>query len=95
MENKINRKQVPVGEIQKAIDEFTTKLKHRLQEKGSGTLASRHEIQGAVDEEWAEALVAIRRHGPGALEEYKQELLDIAVGCVFGAACINAKTVDW
>ena len=37
MENKINRTPVPVNEVQKAIDEFTNKLKYRLKEKGPGT----------------------------------------------------------
>jgi len=66
---------------------------YRLDQKGTGTLASKHEIYGVIAEEVHELLHAIESNKP--LEEVQKELMDIAVACIFGAACINAGTVDW
>lgn len=78
--------------IGEAITQLERKLSFRLKEKGSGTFKSRHEILGIVTEEHFELIDAVKS---GTLEEVKQELLDIAVGALFGIASIEAKGVDW
>jgi hypothetical protein len=92
IENKVNRVKVPPEKIAEAVDVFMTKLAFRLNEKGDGTFASRHEIQGSVTEEYHELVDALREN---SVEEFEKELLDVAVACVFGVACIRNKTIDW
>ena len=76
-----------------ALDEAQTKLFRRLDnEKGWGAWLSRHEILGFLTEEYHEAVDAVHQ---GTLEDVKQELLDIVVGCLFAIACINKKKLDW
>lgn len=78
------------------------KLNARLKEKGSGAFASSHEILGVITEEYLELIEAVKyksfeTNATKAFEEKKErifeELLDIAVGCVFGMASINH--CDW
>jgi len=91
-ENKSNRKKLTEAEINSAIYLLQKELAYRLNEKGAGTFSSRHEIQGCVTEEYTELLEALIGNN---VEEYKKELLDVAVSCLFGIACIDAKTIDW
>ena len=67
-------------------------MQTRLEEKGDGTFASSHEIYGVLAEEMAEFLQAIQQHKTP--HELKAELMDIAVGAVFGIACIEAGGMD-
>lgn len=87
-----NRIKLTETEISQGVNLFYDKLMDRLKEKGKGTFVSRHEIQGVVTGEYHELVEAVEHE---SLEQYKQELLDVAVGCVFGVACIEAKKVDW
>ena len=64
----------------------------RLIEKGDGTAASYHEVLGFITEEYMELIDAVRKNN---VREIKSELIDIAVACVFGVACIDAGTMDW
>ena len=91
-ENTNNRPQVPFARILTARDEVINKLEFRLKEKGTGSFASRHEIQGSIAEEYDELLDALREND---MEQYKKELIDIAVGAIFGIACINSGSLDW
>lgn len=75
-----------------ACAEASRVLQDKIREKGSGTFASRHEILGLLEEEHFELIQAVRSE---SLERVKEELYDIAVVCLFGAACINAGTVEW
>jgi len=86
------RETITDDHVYDAVVALTNKLKERLQEKGNHTLVSRHEIQGIIDEEWIELLEALRSN---STKEYRKELLDVAVACVFGVACIDAGKLDW
>lgn len=88
----MNRTQITEENIEKAVQEFRSMLKFRLLEKGYGTFASRHEIMGVVQCEVTELDEAIEHKN---MLEVKHELLDVAVGCVFGVACIEQGTLDW
>lgn len=92
MKKELKRKIVPNTKIDLAIDQVIQKLDFRLKEKGKGTFASRHEIQGSITEEYHELVDALRGNNS---EEYKQELIDIAVGAIFGIACIDNDSLDW
>jgi hypothetical protein len=103
---KTNRKQVPDDAVAGAMDALRAELGRRLSEKGQGTFASKHEVLGVVTEEYEEVSDAVHRGKVerGPLTEFnvraagpflRDELLDLAVACVFGVACIDAKTMDW
>ncbi len=84
--------QLTQQQIDEAVEEFKAMLVYRLKQKGFGTFASTHEIAGVVDEEHREMMDALRAND---IINFKAELIDIAVGAVFGVACVNAQTLDW
>lgn len=86
------RKQITKDDINQAIDVVIKKMFERLDEKGYGALRSRHEILGVVAEEFYELINAVTYDG---LTRVSDELLDIAVACILGIACIDSKSVDW
>jgi len=90
--DKEYRQQITSSQIESAIDKAREKLYARLEEKGYGTWLSRHEILGFMAEEYYETTMAV--HGE-SLDEVKEELKDMAVGCLFAIACIDAKGLDW
>jgi NTP pyrophosphatase (non-canonical NTP hydrolase) len=75
-----------------AVEVLKQRLIERLQEKGYGTMASRHEVLGMMVEEYDELIEAVRSD---SLAEVRAELLDIAVGAVFSLACIDAGLLEW
>jgi len=90
--NSSSRIKVSMAQCNESILQCQKMLEYRLNEKGSGTLSSRHEIQGVLTEEYHEAIDALHHND---VEEFKKELLDIAVSCIFGIACIDAGTIEW
>lgn len=90
---KAHRKRITKKQIRRALIETHTKLWSCLEQKGYGTWLSRHEILGFLTEEaFREVTKAVHE---GTLINIKHELLDVAVGCIFGVACIEAGTLDW
>lgn len=80
--------------VLKAVEAAGDKLNRRLRQKGRGTYASRLEILGALTEEFHELTQAmISEPIAGTKHSVREELLDIAVGCLFGIACIDAGYV--
>ena len=61
------------------------KLHHRLQQHGPLSYASAHEILGIVAEEYHELVEAVQSND---CKEIESELIDIAVGCLFGVASL-------
>jgi NTP pyrophosphatase (non-canonical NTP hydrolase) len=88
----MERTQITEEQIDLAMQLLKEKLKFRLRQKGYGTFASTHEIAGVVDEEYRELKEAVHYND---LNNFKEELLDVAVGAVFGVACVEAGTLDW
>lgn len=74
--------------IREALANLEHELDQRLDEKGEGCFSSRHEVFGVVAEEIDELLGAVRE---GSASQVEHELMDIAVACILGIACIN----DW
>lgn len=91
-ENKAGRIKVPLNKIDHAKYLIGEALIARLKEKGYGRFSSRHEVQGIIDEEWFELLDALKTND---MEKYKKELIDLAVACHFGLACIEAGLLEW
>ena len=91
----MKRKPIEDASIVSAMDEIWLALRRRLNEKGRGTFASRHEIMAIIDEEIDEVHDAVRMHGDVNHEQLAKELKDVAVGAIFGLACLRAGTVDW
>ena len=91
--DKEHRPQITRIQVRCAVDQTVTKLFDRLDnEKGWGSWLSRHEILGFLTEEYDEVKDAVHTK---TLAELKSELIDIADGCIFAIACINAETLDW
>ena len=91
MPNK--RQQLKDTDLEKAMVEVGAMLLSRAKQKGMGTMASNHEILGILDEELTEYRDAI--HDKLGDEEKVSELIDIAVGALFGIASIRSGGVDW
>jgi len=89
-----NRKIIDNRTIEAAIEAVRSKLFWRLVDKGYGTFASRHELNGILDEEFEE-LKKASHDNKGSFASYSDELHDIAVACIFGIACINSGGLDW
>lgn len=75
-----------------ALNYVSENVTSRIEEKGPGAFASRHEILGIIAEEHAELIEAVTSE---SLQGVRSELLDIAVGCVVAIASIDSKKVDW
>lgn len=81
------------GEIAIALKRLRGEVNRRLGQKGRGAFASSHEILGVLDEEYAEYLEAV--HDNLDPNKRMDELYDIAVACIIGAASIGAGHTDW
>lgn len=88
----MQRTQLTSEQINNAIQAILDKLDYRLNQKGYGTFASKHEILGVITEEYNEFSEAVHGLNYGDME---RELIDIAVGAIFGVACFREGTIDW
>lgn len=97
MENTMHRKLINLEQIDLGMSQLRTALLDRLNEKGYGTFASRHEILGILTEEMNEYERAVEQEPANfdGLRRMRMELIDIAVAAVFGAVCLREETVDW
>ncbi len=86
------RPQLTEAQVDAAVEVLRTNLKRRLHEKGWGAWLSRHEVLGIIAGEHKELIDAVQGEPQKCV---KDELLDIAVGAVFGVACIDAGTLEW
>lgn len=89
----MNRPEIDLFTIEDTLEDFRENLMNRLRQKGFGTFASNHEIFGIIKQETTEYEETI--HKRMSDEDKINELFDIAVACIFGAACIKSETLDW
>lgn len=75
-----------------ALDYLKAQIIRRLNQKGEGIFASRHEILGIITEEYSELIDAVHQR---QITDIRDELLDIAVGCIFAIASIESGNMDW
>lgn len=88
----VQRPEIKPDQVQRAVNMLHLELMRRLKEKGWGSFTSVHEILGIVTEETSKELVdAVHAN---SLQDVKRELLDIAVACVFGVACIEQGVIE-
>lgn len=87
------RQQLTPDDLAAAVISVSRMMVIRMEEKGLGALSSRHEILGILTEEMKEFVDEV--HGKGPPQRMVDELIDIAVGCLFGIASIEAGATDW
>lgn len=66
-------------------------LKRRLEKHGVYSCIGPHETLGIITEEYQELIAAIHDNDR---PNTKQELIDIAVSCIFGLASMNQQDID-
>lgn len=88
----MDRPKITDQDINDAVYRLQKEIARRLNEKGTGSFASRHEIFGVLDEEHDEIRKAVHSESNDRLVD---ELMDKAAGAVIGAACIMAGKTDW
>lgn len=80
--------------IDDAVIAARDKLNYRLRKKGYGAYASKHEVLGILTEEFKELIDAVQSQPVvGGKNSVREELLDIAVGCLFGIASIDCGAI--
>jgi hypothetical protein len=82
------RVEVLDSEITAAFATLGDSLKKRLLQHGKDGFIGPHEILGTLEEEMHELREAVRSNKPPAVVS---ELLDVAVGALFGVASMMAK----
>lgn len=83
------RPEVTLQAIESGVADIAQKLLQRLEQKGRGSYASRHEILGILEEEYDEVLDAIRDDSRIGFDDFEKELLDVAVAGLFGYICLR------
>ena len=86
-----NRVLVTDSVLQSSVALTVETLKRRLSKHGVFSAIGPHETLGIITEEYQELIGAIRGNNR---EETKQELIDIAVSCIFGLASMNQQDID-
>lgn len=87
----MNRPEVSDKVLLGAIEALTVNIGRRIEEKGRGAFLSSHETLGIVTEENYELIEAVKGNDPVQVAE---ELMDIAVSCVFGVASMMVKEAE-
>ena len=82
------RRTLRTTELTETTAALNRHLDAALSKNGYGAFVSRHELLGALTEEYHEALDALHSEPPGIV---RGELLDIAVACLFGVASLDAR----
>ncbi len=90
-----HRKKVPFDLVEEEMAYLLKRIIERIEQYGDHTFSSRHEILGLVTEEFNELQDSIGNKSLGRWDEFREELIDLAVACVFGAACITNRSLDW
>ncbi len=88
----MKRIQITDKQINDILEKTRKKLYFRLKEKGYGTFSSKHEILGVLTEEYNEFINAVHNKD---YDNMKEELLDLAIGAIFGLSCLDNNTIDW
>lgn len=88
-----NRPDLLTRDFNSALKRLEAKIEYRIEEKGTHSMSSVHEILGLIEEEVLEFKVAIQQNLKP--EQKEEELLDIAVAAIFGIASITSKGIDW
>lgn len=88
-----DRPRISCDAVQRAWSGLLGEAARRMRQKGDHALVSVHEILGCVTEEYHEVAEAV--HDRTSLPQIRGELVDLAVACLFGIACVDERTLDW
>ena len=80
-----HRVPVQTATLQSALKRILDNLEKRIKQHGRMSFIGAHEVRGALDEEWAELLLAIHDNNK---RQVQKEISDLAVGCLFGLASL-------
>jgi NTP pyrophosphatase (non-canonical NTP hydrolase) len=89
------RPKVADWSINEGLISVRNKLRFRLETKGSGSYASRHEIYGILAEEMDELLDELRINTRRGYKNFRKELLDVAVAALFGYVCMDENYIPF
>ncbi len=79
------RKELKLSEIKKAHDVLVNEVLRRLDKKGYDSFIGTHEAYGILAEEFYELCKAMHENDT---PEFKEELMDIAAGCIIAYASL-------
>jgi hypothetical protein len=82
---------IPVSDeaLMKVLELVTQGIGKKIEKHGRGAWVSRHETFGILDEEYEEVKDELRSND---LNKFAEELVDVAVVCIFGIASMVAAT---
>ena len=87
----MNRIKIKKRYVKRAIRVLRDKIKYRMKQKGPQSYASVHEALGIIAEEYKELIDAIQSNNR---KHTMDEMIDVAVGCIFAYACNEAGGLD-
>jgi NTP pyrophosphatase (non-canonical NTP hydrolase) len=87
----MERPKVSDDALLKAIEAATVALGQKIEKHGTGAYISSHESLGIITEEYFELMDAVKQNDP---IETGNELMDVAVGCIFALASMIQKDMD-
>ena len=90
-----HRKKIPTTLVSDTVSQLQHRIYLKVKEFGNHAYASRHEILGQLQEEFAELTEAVQKDKSKDKIEIRSELMDIAVGCIWGVLSIDTKSIDW
>jgi predicted acyltransferase len=88
----VPRPEIPAADVDAVSDALQQALYQRLEKMNQGGYASKLEILGTLEQEVHQLKKALAEDHLG-LKPVKNELMDMAVTCVLGIACIRAGIV--
>ncbi len=88
----VPRPEIPAADVDAVSDALEQALYQRLEKMSQGGYASKLEILGTLEQELHQLKKVFSEEHMG-LKPVKNELMDIAVTCILGIACIRAGIV--
>jgi hypothetical protein len=88
----MSRPAITGAELDDIIREVQRMLYKRIEQHGDGAFSSSHEILGILNEEMHEYLLEVCANDR---EGQVRELIDVAVGAIFGAASVKSGKAEW
>lgn len=85
------RPQISEEVLLKTLEEVTKNVGTKIQRKGRGVYVSHHEALGIITEEYKELIDAVQSNNP---VEVASEMMDVAVGAIWGLASMLQKEAD-
>lgn len=84
----MERPQVSDQILLNAVEALTVNLGRKIEKHGRGAYVGPHETLGIVAEEYHELIEAVKQNDP---VDVANELMDVAVACLFGVASMMEK----